>query len=311
MLELTNVQTIKSILKENRLWAQKRLGQNFLVAKQPLMILIESAQISADDVIIEVGPGLGTLTQELAQKAKLVLAIEKDYKLVDYLRKYFKNCSNVKIIHQDILTYDLELIKYHYKVVANLPYNITSPVIRKFLEADNSPRSMFLTVQKEVAERICAEPGDSNRGVLTVMVEFHSQAEIIGIVKRDNFFPIPKVDSAIIKLRVTNDGYKKLLKVTESSKKLKVTSANRERSEHRNLVATFFRIVKAGFSQKRRQIHNSLEATLQLPNREILAILEEARIAPTLRAEDLSLSDWINLYEKVQKTSRLNSRQEI
>lgn len=271
-----NKEELMKTLKENRLWAQKRLGQNFLINCQPIETIIKNSNLSSQDTVVEIGPGLGILTEALAPKAKLVLAIEKDFKLVEFLRKKFKSEKNVKIIHDDILAYDLRLVTQKYKVIANLPYNITSPTIRKFLEAENKPQEMILMVQKEVAERICAKPGDSNRGVLTIMIEFYSDAEIIGIVKRDNFFPVPKVDSAIIKLKVKGQ----MLKVDDK---------------------VFFSIVKAGFSQKRRQIHNSLEATLRLPSGGILAILKEAKIAPTLRAEDLNLVDWINLYEKVQE----------
>ena len=298
-----DLQNLKTTLKENRLWLKKAMGQNFLVNHEPLEIIINNAGLSENDTVLEIGPGLGILSELLAKEAKLVLAIEKDQKLVEYLRKKYKHTKNLKIIHHDILTYDSGLIASGYKIIANLPYNITSPVLRKFLEAENKPQEMILMVQKEVAERICAKPGDSNRGVLTVMVEFYSKAEIIDIVKKDSFFPVPKVDSAIIKLQVTNNGYKKLLEVTKKDyMKTKATLSNCEQSELRNLEATFFRIVKAGFSQKRRQIHNPLEATLRLPKEEILAILKEAKIAPTLRAEDLNLSDWVKLYEEVQKS---------
>lgn len=308
-MDLTNLQTIKSILKENHLWAKHRLGQNFLVAKPPLITLIEAADLTDKDVVIEIGPGLGTLTQELAKKAKLVLAIEKDPQLAKWLRTYFKNYENIKIIHDDILRFPISNfhpstplgVKFlisnqfpnvqlpiskpaskpdnylsNYKVISNLPYNITSPVIRKFLEADHKPQMMVLMVQKEVAERICAQPGDSSRGILTVMVEFYSQAEIIELVPRENFWPAPKVDSAIIKISEIR------------AKKYPCDPCQ------------FFRLVKAGFSAKRRQIHNSLAGSLRLPKNQILAILKEAKINPQLRAEDLSLDQWVKLYEEIR-----------
>lgn len=344
-MELTNISTIKKILKENNLWAKKRFGQNFLVAKDPLDQLIKSANIRDDEVVVEVGPGLGVLTQELAKKAKLVLAIEKDYKFIEWLRKYFKNCKNVKIIHADILPYNLTTLQpyNHYKVISNLPYNITSPVIRKFLEIGHyrsevpftlgsrshpipplpltrksestatrsgdiprsnnfaeskffssslssyppislSPSLMVLMVQKEVAERICAQPGSSERGILTVMVEFYAQAEIVDIISRNNFWPVPAVDSAIIKI---------------TSKHLNIKTLNPK---------SFFRIVKIGFSQKRRQIHNPLTSGLKLPKPEILAILKEAKINPQLRAEDLRLEDWLELYKKIQPRKTANTQ---
>ncbi len=302
-------QKIKNILKENNLWAKKSYGQNFLVSEGIIDQITEAAELSAEDVVLEIGPGLGILTEKLAQKAKLVLAIEKDQKLVDYLRKKFKHCNNVKIIHADILTYNFIALKTHsYKVVANLPYNITSPAIRKFLEAENPPLLMILMVQKEVAERICAKAGSSERGILTVMVEFYSQVEIIDFISRDNFWPIPSVDSAIIKIQVTDSYLKLLKKVTCGYQQPKVTSgthdvtlSNSEQSEFNNYVSLFFRIVRAGFSAKRRQIHNSLAGSLRLSKGDVLAILKEADIDPDLRAEDLKLLDWLNLYDKIKK----------
>lgn len=270
------VNIIKEILRRNNIWAKKSYGQNFLASHDVLNKIIKTAELSAEDVVLEIGPGLGILTEELAQRAKLVLAIEKDQKLVDFLRDKFKNQKNVKIIHADILTYDfISLNPYSYKVVANLPYNITSPVIRKFFEAENPSSLMIFMVQKEVAERICALPGNSNRGILTVMTEFYSQAEIIDFISRDNFWPIPAVDSAIIKIKVKNS--------------------------YKQTTVTFFKLVKAGFSAKRRQIHNSLAGSLRLPKSDVLTILKEADIDSDLRAEDLKLSDWLNLYDKIKK----------
>lgn len=279
MLDLTNISTIKSILRENSLWAKKSFGQNFLVAEPPLITLIDAANVTNQDTVVEIGPGLGTLTQELAKKAGLVLAIEKDYAMIEWLRKYFKNQKNVKIIHSDILTYDLSSIASNYKVIANIPYSITSPVIRMFLEAENKPSEMILTIQKEVAERLTSKPGDKNRGILTVMIElFCEKAEIVEIVDRKNFFPVPDVDSAIIKLAVRSKN-KGLSNIDEKS---------------------FFRLVKIGFSQKRRQIHNPLLAGLRLPKNQILSILKSAKIDQQKRAEDLILDDWLRLMEEIK-----------
>lgn len=308
-----NIQRIKTILKENNLWAKKSFGQNFLLSESVLKKIVKSANVNKSDTIVEIGPGLGILTEELARYAKLVLAIEKDQQLVDFLRKRFKSYDNVKIIHADALTYNLGLITYNYKIVANLPYNITSPIIRKFLETDNLARPtltsypmhhtselMVLMVQKEVAERICAKPGDSERGILTVMVEFYAQAEIIDYVLRDNFWPQPEVDSAIIKIKVTDSYVKSLNKVTYSYKQPKVTLGNHAVTPS-NEILSFFKVVKAGFSSKRRKIHNSLFGTLRLPKSDILTILKEANINHNLRAEDLKLTDWLNLYDKIKE----------
>jgi len=280
-MDLTDNKTIKSILKDNNLWTKKSFGQNFLIDENVLEKIITASDLLKTDTVLEIGPGLGVLTEEIAKKVNLVLAVEKDFKLVEYLRKRFKSYKNIKIIHDNILTYNLRLIAYDYKVVANLPYNITSPVIRKFLEAENMPSDMVLMVQKEVAERLTAKPGDSNRGILTIMMELYGGAEIIDIVNRDSFYPVPDVDSAIIKLKV-------------ESGKLPALPVGRKVDEK-----SFFRLVKIGFSQKRRKIHHPLSASLKLSKPEIFDILKEANIDPNLRAEDLKLEDWIKLAQNV------------
>jgi len=279
-----NIITIKKILRENNLWPKKRLGQNFLVDQKVLTKIIEASNLSKDDTILEIGPGFGILTEELAKYAKLVLAIEKDYKLVNFLRKKFKSNRNIKIIHTDILEFNglTEEQASDFKIVANLPYNITSVVIRKFLELNPNnlnPSLMVLMVQKEVAERICAKPGNSNRGILTLAVEFYGRAEIVEIVDKSKFWPIPRVDSAIIKIELKN----KESEISKIDSKM------------------FFRIVKIGFSQKRRQIHHPLRAGLGLPKDKIIDILKLAKINEKLRAEELTLNDWISLYEYCQK----------
>ncbi|EKD56806.1 MAG: dimethyladenosine transferase [uncultured bacterium] len=291
-MDLTNLDTIKNIIKDNRLWPKKGYGQNFLISRNALNIIIESAQITSDDTIVEIGPGLGTLTQELAKNAKLVLALESDYNLVTYLRKYFKSAKNIKIIHQDVLTYDLRLMTNDYKLVSNLPYNISSPVIRKFLESqinadldtdadqrgNNKLQCMVLMLQKEVAERLTAKPGSADRGILTVMVELFGGAEIIENVSRKSFYPIPDVDSAIIKINI-------------NTKKLK----NSKILDTKALM----QFVKIGFSQKRRQIHHPLADNLHLPTDQIKDILKSVNIDLVLRAEDLNIDQWISLYKKV------------
>lgn len=274
-MDLTDIYTIKSILRENRIRPNKSFGQNFLVDKNVFEKIIETADLSNDDFVLEIGPGIGGLTNLLAQKAKLVLAIEKDYDLVTLLRKQFKSQNNIKIIHADILRYDLGQIKDRYKVVANLPYQITSPCIRKFLTEENKPKEMILMVQREVAQRICAKPGTRERGFLTVLVEFFADAQIIENVDRTCFWPVPGVDSAILKI----------------SSKYQVVSSKQIDPE------SFFRLVKAGFSQKRRQIHNPLKANLHLSKDRIFDILKKAGIRPEMRAEELSLKEWVKLYK--------------
>lgn len=251
---------------------KKSLGQNFLKNEAIADRIIEAAGLTNDDIVVEVGPGTGILTERLIKTAKEVWAIEKDYDLAAKLQTRYKNTKNTKIIHQDALWFDLFALT-KYKVVANIPYNITSPLIRKFIEGENKPELMVLMVQKEVAERICAKAGNRDRGLLTIIVEFYADAEILFEVSRHEFYPQPKVDSAVIKI------------ITK-------------KQDTRNKIndKEFFRIVKAGFSSKRQQIHNSLAATLRLPKDQVLELLKKARIDETMRAEDLSLEDWKKLY---------------
>ncbi len=247
---------------------KKSLGQNFLKSEGIADKIIAAADLSKDDLVVEVGPGTGILTERLVKSAREVWAIEKDYDLVEKLRKRI-TAKNLKLIHQDALWFDLSMLD-HYKVVANIPYSITSPLIRKFLENEPRPEMMVLMVQKEVAERICAKPGDSARGLLTIIVEFYATAEILFEVSHKEFYPMPRVDSSVIKI-ITKD------KTPDIE------------------PAIFFRTVKAGFSRKRAQIHNSLAATLRLPKDEVLELLKKARIDAAMRAEDLSLRDWEHL----------------
>ena len=252
---------------------KKSLGQNFLINDSILPTIINAAEIKAGDVIIEVGPGHGILTEALLKTGAKVFAIEKDFDLIAELTQKFGNNKNLKIVHQDALWFD-ETSLPKYKVVANLPFNIAAPLIRKFLESSRQPQLMVVMVQKEVAEKITAKPGNRERGILTLSVEFYGHAEIIATVSKNSFRPQPKVDAAVIKIK----------------------PYPHTRYEGKQVESKlFFRIVKAGFSAKRQQIHNSLAATLRLPKDQIKDILTRSSINPQKRAEDLSLKDWINL----------------
>lgn len=246
----------------------KQLGQNFLINEQIADRIIEAANLSKEDTVLEIGPGPGILTDRLVRVAGQVLAIEKDYELIDRLRKRMGQ-KNLKLIHQDALWFDLSLLD-RYKVVANIPYNITSPLIRKFIENEPRPELLILMVQKEVAERICAKPGDSSRGLLTLIVEFYAEAEILFEVGRNEFLPAPKVDSAVIKITPKKD-------LPKIEPKL------------------FFQVVKAGFSSKRQQIHNSLNGVLHLEKDVVTKLLQDSNIDPKMRAEALTQDEWIKL----------------
>ena len=259
---------------------KKSLGQNFLTSGAIADRIVEAAGLTDNDLVLEIGPGTGILTERLIKTAKEVWAVEKDYDLVEKLRKNIQ-AKNLKLIHQDALWFDPSLL-FNYKIVANIPYNITSPLIRKFLENEPRPSIMVLMVQKEVAERICAQAGDRDRGLLTIIVEFYADAEILFEVSRRDFYPSPEVDSAVVKFRIKNDGVR--MKDIEP--------------------AIFFKIVKAGFAAKRRQIHNSLAATLVLDKDTVSKLLSDSKIDPMARAEDLTLDEWERLAKNYRNIVR-------
>ena len=269
--------------------SKKSLGQNFLINDSILPTIIKAADIKTGDIIIEIGPGLGILTKVLLDAGAKVFAIEKDFDLIAGLTKKFGDNKNLKIVHQDALFFDETQVNPStslgagYKVVANLPFNVAAPLIRKFLESAKPPELMVLMIQKEVAEKILAQPGNRERGVLTLAVEFYGNAEMISVVSKNSFKPMPKVDAAIIKIEPYLPRSRGGVKKVEPK--------------------AFFRIVKAGFSSKRQQIHNSLAATLRLPKDQVKDILTRSSIDPSKRAEDLSLEDWINLTKTFNSTN--------
>ncbi len=300
-MNLTSKWLIKDLLKKYKARPLKRLGQNFLIDKSVLKKILESANLRSRDTVLEIGPGIGTLTQEIAKRVRKVIAIEKDKKMVEILKETLKDFKNVEIIQGDILKINPKryiLNVKPYKIVANLPYYIVSPVIRKFLELPEArPLEMVLMVQKEVAQRICARP--PKMSILAVSVQFYAKPEIVSFVSKKSFWPQPKVDSAIIKISETGEGQSLLRPSTTL--------------QRAGLCNLFFRIVKAGFSQPRKQIANNLSKGLapSLPNgvklnkEKIKNWLLENKIKPTQRAEILSVRDWIRLTKNFKwKTQR-------
>lgn len=274
-----NRQELIDYLRANQIWAKRTMGQNFLVDEQALAQIVAAADIQSTDTIVEIGPGLGVLTAELSKRAGKVIAIEKDDKFADVLKTQYLN-SNVEIVHQDALNFEPNtygLIAESYKLVANIPYNITSLIIRKFLEEEDKPEMMILLVQKEVAERIIAEPGDMS--LLAVSVQFYAKVEIVAIVPKESFFPTPKVDSAIIKL-VSKSDSKQVSKTEEKD---------------------FFRIVKFGFAAKRKTLENNLSAGMHIKKDDARDIIKKAGFAPNIRAEGLSVLDWLKLFETLKE----------
>jgi len=267
---------IAGSLKEHKIRPFKGWGQNFLIDESVLSKIIKAAELKKSDAVLEIGPGSGVLTRELAERVKNMIAVEKDRKMVEILKENLKSFKNVKIIHNDILKIEnwkfIENCKLkigNYKIVANLPYYIASPVIRKFLESDNPPQEMVLMVQKEVAQRICAKPPKMN--LLAVSVQFYADPEIISYISKASFWPRPKVDAAIIK----------------------ITPANVYRKQINPEL--FFKIIKAGFSHPRKQILNNLSKGLGLNKKTALARLKKSDIDPRKRPEALAISDWIKI----------------
>ena len=281
-MDLTSLKAIKGLLKKHQAFPSKRLGQNFLIDKAVLSKFIRAANLKLGDVILEIGPGLGIITQEIAKRTKKVIAIEKDPKMCEILKETLKGFNNIKVVRGNILKIgNWGLGIGNYKMVSNLPYYITSPVIRKFLESPNPPKEMILLVQKEVAQRICSNPPDMN--LLAISVQFYAKPKIISFVPKKSFWPQPTVDSAIIKISAFNQRKK---------------SAFNQR---------FFKIVKAGFSQPRKQILNNLSKglALSLPNglkldkEKVKSWLLKNNIQPSQRAETLKLENWISLTNQV------------
>lgn len=263
----------KATLMSRGLRPQKKLGQNFLTDSNILLKIVESAQITRSDSVLEIGPGLGHLTRLLAQRAGHVVAVELDEGLADSLKREFESAqiSNVRIIRGDILKQDPGgLFAGPYKVVANIPYYITSNVIRHLLAAPARPTHIVLTVQKEVAQRMTARPPRMN--LLAVGVQFYADTKIAGFIPAGAFYPRPQVDSAWVSL-----------------------TPHIESPYPVEDVEAFFRVVRAGFSAPRKQLRNTLSASLGLAASRVELALRDANIEPTRRAETLSLDEWVKL----------------
>ncbi len=273
----------KKILKKYNFRPVKYRGQNFLISKKVLKKIIKVSRLNQSDTVLEVGAGLGFLTKELAKRAKRVIAVEIDKNLTAILKEELKETDNLKIINTDILKADIKnwgLKKEKYKVIANLPYHITSRFLRQFLGEKIRPQEMILMVQKEVAERITALPGKMS--LLSVSCQFYADCQIAGWVGRKNFWPPPQVDSAIIKLKIRN--FLEQNKLNFSSNK------NAQINEQ-----LFFKIVKAGFSNKRKKLFNNLIKNFN--NKEkIKKIFNQLKFKEGIRAQDLGMQDWLNLY---------------
>ncbi|MFH1639087.1 MAG: 16S rRNA (adenine(1518)-N(6)/adenine(1519)-N(6))-dimethyltransferase RsmA [Chloroflexota bacterium] len=285
----------RALLHRHDLRAKKSLGQHFLVDRSVLRQIIAASDLNKSDVVMEIGPGLGVLTRELALRAGQVIAVEVDRHLAEILREELHSFDNVRIVNRDILELTPESLMEEmassfapsvnplsYRVVANLPYYITSAVLKHFLTAGLKPTAVVVMVQKEVARAIVARPGDMS--LLAVSVQLYGQPAIVRTVPAKSFYPAPEVDSAILKIELFP---RPQVSITDE--------------------ASFFTLVRAGFSASRKQIVNSLAQGLGLPKQDTLNLLEEAGVARMRRAETLTLEEWIKLWRVYAKTGEENA----
>lgn len=266
-----------ALLKRYDLRPHKGLGQNFLEDPHALEKIVSAAEIQPTDTVLEIGPGLGSLTRYLAVSAKEVVAVELDPNLLSPLKTILARYPNVRLIQGDILKLSpKDLVNTNdYIVVANIPYYITSAVIRHLLESELKPRRIVLTVQKEVAQRICAGPGDMS--LLALSVQVYGKPRIALQIPADAFFPPPKVDSAVLIVDIYPSP---LIK--------------------EDLLDTFFKLIKAGFRQKRKTLRNSLSSGLHISPIEAAALLTGVNIDPQRRAETLSIKEWEKLSQHLR-----------
>jgi len=278
-----NLGEIRRLLHEFNIRPKKSLGQNFLVSDALLRAITSAAEIEKKDTILEIGAGLGTLTRALAEKAHRVIALEVDERLLLPLRQVLRDYPNVEIVPGNILKIDLAQLlaspgeapkEVNYKVVANLPYYITSHLLRHLLENPLKPQLLVVTVQREVAERLVATPGQMS--ILSVSVQFYGRPRIVARAPARAFYPSPKVASAVVRIDV-----------------------HEEPPFEVDDVEAFFSLVRAGFAQRRKYLKNSLPQGLGLSTDQVIFALRRARIEERLRPQSLSVEDWARLYREL------------
>ncbi|MBC3795553.1 16S rRNA (adenine(1518)-N(6)/adenine(1519)-N(6))-dimethyltransferase RsmA [Acetobacterium tundrae] len=278
MEKLTSPHVIETLLKKYDLHFNKRFGQNFLIDENIVRKIVMAGEVDTGDLVLEIGSGIGTLTQVLSENAKKVVTVEIDKKLIPVLHETLRECNNVEIIQGDILKTNVrELLgddigKLPIKIVANLPYYITTPIIMGFLESDLPIESMTFLIQKEVGERICGGPGTKAYGSLSIVAQFYADIKLDFSVPSHVFIPRPKVDSVVVT-------FKKL-----DSPKFKV--------ENKEL---FLSVVKASFLNRRKTLINGLTMNTIFDKEVLLKVLEECSIAPGIRGETLTGSEFANI----------------
>lgn len=274
----------KFLMKKYGITANKNLGQNFLIDESVIIDACDSANINKEDLVIEIGPGLGTLTKYILERAGKVICVELDDRMIDILKERFFLYENFEIINEDILKVDLhKLIKEekngnikNVKIVANLPYYITTPIIMKLLEERLDLQSITVMVQKEVAERLIAVPGEKFTGAITYSVYYYADSENVKIVDKSSFIPEPSVESEVINLKIRENP---------------PVNVNNEE--------LFFRLIKIAFMQRRKTLVNSLSNSGFIEKNKIIEILKQLNINENIRAEKLSIQDFANIANKI------------
>lgn len=284
MKKLTSVSTIRYIMEKYGFNFSKSLGQNFLTSDHVVSEIVSGSELSEGDYVLEVGPGIGVMTYEMAKIAKKVLAVEIDSSLIPVLNETLEEYDNIEIINQDVLKVDIQseinerLDGSRPKVVANLPYYVTTPIIMKFLEEDIKVSDIIVMIQKEVADRINAEPGNKTYGALSVAVQFFSEPSIVAKVPKSVFMPQPKVDSTVIRLKVLDEP--------------------RVKVEDRKY---FFKVVRAAFGKRRKTLLNALSSGLGMEKSLIEQVLLDTGIDPKRRGETLSIEEFGELSNNLWK----------
>ena len=285
-----NTGELIELLKRENLWAKKKLGQNFLINPEALKNIVKAAEIQPEDEIVEIGPGLGILTEQLSNSAKTVTSIELDQTIIPTLKRNLAKATNspepeqktlngkihnIHIIHQDALQYDPPAKSY--KLVANIPYYITSPILNHFLEqqpADKRPKLLILLVQKEVAQKICVKTGDQT--ILSLEVQAFGKPSIVCNVGKNSFYPQPNVDSAVLKI--------------ETFAEPKITDPE-----------IFFKLIKGAFNQKRKKISNTIPSALSLTSEQADQLFQNSHVPSDMRPQNISLDQWEALIQAYKK----------
>lgn len=267
-MDLTRIEDVQTAMRLAGIRPNKGLGQHFLIDRNSLEAIMNAASPANSDTVLEIGPGLGVMTTELVQRAGRVVAVETDAVLAELLRRDAP--ENLEIAEEDFLLFDLNRLGKDYKVIANIPYYLTSKIFRLLMESSNPPSVMSLLIQKEVAERIAAPPGKLS--VLALSVQYYGQPTVVQIVEKYKFWPAPKVDSAILRVAYTGPAF----------------PADRDK---------LFRLIKAGFGEKRKQLKNALAGGLNISSEAVAELLDQAKLSSTARAQELDMAAWKRMYD--------------